>query len=49
MLKNKKSLISYKGTPLASEPKNSLMKKVGKDYDYCASVKENRNFYGRVN
>ena len=48
MLKNKKSLLSYKGTPMTTEPKNSLMKKVGKDYDYCASAKENKNFFSKA-
>ena len=44
ILKNKKTLVGYKAIP---ESKTVIVKKSMKDYDYCSSSKENRNFYGK--
>lgn len=45
MLKNKKSLLSYKTS--LGDNKNSIIKKSAKDYDFCSSTKENKNIYSK--
>lgn len=45
MLKNKKSLLSYKTS--LGDNKNSILKKSTKDYEFCSSTKENKNIYGK--
>ena len=45
LLQNKKAnIVPYK---VNTDTKNSIVKKSAKDYDFCSSSKENRNFYGK--